>query len=102
MVYYCKRCNYNTARKGNLIRHLLKKNPCMITNEAVTREECIQELYIRKTVNLQKNTENSQKNTENSQKNTENSINNRKTHICKFCNKGFTRKDTMKFHIKKY
>lgn len=44
MPFECKRCARNFITKNNLIKHLKRKNPCVITHEDVSCSDLIKEL----------------------------------------------------------
>ena len=43
-MFTCKRCNTEFTLKGNLITHLKRKTPCIVTHENIDRIFCIEEL----------------------------------------------------------
>jgi len=43
-MFTCKRCNYETKYKLNLIKHLRIIKPCPIVNEDVGRDDLVHEL----------------------------------------------------------
>ena len=89
--YKCLRCNYNTFDKSRYINHLKRKNICEnINNVSNLNEEYIKYNIIDK---LSKTTKKPQKNTSLPQKNT--------NLECKFCEKTFSRIDSLSRHLKK-
>ena|ERR1700719_1822952 len=48
-MFKCKRCRYTTSDKSNLKRHLTTKHECICTNESISQEELLKELYPKKT-----------------------------------------------------
>jgi hypothetical protein len=43
----CRRCGYTAVQKGDLIRHLKRKNPCIVNNEDITTDTLILEITKR-------------------------------------------------------
>lgn len=43
-IYTCKRCGYIASTKGNLLQHLRRKKPCIVSKENISIEDYISEL----------------------------------------------------------
>ena len=89
--YICPRCNYKTKDKSRYINHLKRKIICENINNVLD----LNDEYIKYNlnINLENNTEITQKNTSLSQKTTKLE--------CKYCNKIFSRVDSLGRHLKK-
>ena len=89
--YDCPRCNYKTKDKSRYINHLKRKIICENINNVLD----LNDEYIKYNLNIkmENNTEITQKNTSLSQKNTKLE--------CKYCNKIFSRIDSLGRHLKK-
>ena len=89
--YKCPRCKYKTKDKSRYINHLKRKIIC----ENINNVSDLNDEYIKYNlnVNLENNTEITQKNTSLSQKTTKLE--------CKYCNKIFSRVDSLGRHLKK-
>lgn len=74
MANICKRCGHESSTKGNLLKHLRRKNPCVNSVADISVDECIKEL-------LQKNT-------------------NEKTWDCEHCGKQFNNYQNRWRHLK--
>lgn len=48
MDFTCERCDYRTNLKGNLIKHLLCKRPCIVTSKNIDRNVLLQSLVTKK------------------------------------------------------
>ena len=89
--YKCPRCNYLTTDKSRYINHLKRKKICdNINNVSDLNEEYIKYNII---IKLEKTTKKPQKTTYVPQKNT--------NLECKFCEKTFSRIDSLSRHLKK-
>ena len=91
MLYKCKRCDKEFNQKSNYNYHLNRKNPCKNINNIIntdTNNEIIQNLN---------NPSNSINNPSNSINNPANSI---KNLSCIYCNRIFTRSDSLLCHTK--
>ena len=105
-MYACKFCGKNFNRKYHLDRHHNKKNKCTLT-------ETINENILISLKNVQiapknvqiapKNvqTKNVQNNIQNNEENDVSQIEVAAKHICKYCNKEFSRTYTLNRHIEK-
>ncbi len=104
--YSCKRCGYISNIKTHLRNHLNRKHPCINILNGPSILICLSELNSIKTIQTLKNTEKCSNITENSLKNPDNSLKNTEENqcknICRFCGKGFSRKDNMIIHMKEY
>ena len=89
--YKCPRCNYLTTDKSRYINHLKRKKIC----ENINNVSNLNEEYIKYniTIKLEKTTKKPQKSTYVPQKNT--------NLECKFCEKTFSRIDSLSRHLKK-
>ena len=89
--YKCPRCNYLTFDKSRYINHLKRKNIC----ENINNVSNLDEEYIKYNVviKLEKTTKKPQKSSYVPQKNTKLE--------CKFCEKSFSRIDSLSRHLKK-
>ena len=87
MLYKCIRCNKEFNQKSNYNYHLNRKNPCININN-IENTEIMQNLN---------NPSNSTNNPSNSTNNPSNSINNLS---CIYCNRTFTRSDSLLCHTK--
>lgn len=47
MEYICKRCGHTAATKGNLLKHLRRKNPCPTQIECISTADYIAELVLK-------------------------------------------------------
>jgi len=100
VLYTCPRCNYNTSHKTKYIVHLKRKKIC----NSVISETNLQNEYIKYDIieKIKKKT-NSTKNVESSTKNVElHKIPQNSTFFnqCKYCDKLFSRSDSLARHYK--
>ena len=89
--YNCPRCNYTTFDKSRYINHLKRKKICENINNVLN----LNEEYVKYNIfnKLEKTTKKPQKSTLVPQKNT--------NLVCKFCEKTFSRIDSLNRHLKK-
>ena len=62
VLYICPRCNYTTHQVSDIKRHFGRKTPCIITHRFISIEECLYELYNRKTKKTLRNPDKTLKN----------------------------------------
>ena len=94
--HICNRCGYTTNRKQNLRSHLLRKNLCKpIMNELDRYDLLVSNGFDEESKKYEKPTFSPQNNTKLPQNNT-------KKYICEFCNKGYTRIDSLNRHKNNY
>jgi len=116
-MYFCKRCGYDTDIKGNLKNHFRRKRTCKTTLSCVPINVLIDALkngithnYTQSTHNYTQSTHNYTQSTHNLHTTTHNL--HTTTHkpkeklvnkfICEFCNKIFSRSDSLRRHKKNY
>ncbi len=106
--YQCYRCGYTTTDKSRMKRHISRTNTCdakisninldHYTNDILSGmsyiEYCEDNNYTKLPQKLHKN------NTFLHKKYTKISLNSAKTYKCSFCDKDFSRKDSLKRHLK--
>tara|TARA_B100002019_G_C21252219_1_gene591778 strand:+ start:601 stop:1533 length:933 start_codon:yes stop_codon:yes gene_type:complete len=101
--HICNRCGYTTNRKQNLKSHLLRKNLCQPEINQIDRYDLlVLNGFDEESKMYEKVTKNTQNNTFSPQNNTFSPQNNTKKYICKFCNKGYTRIDSLNRHKNYY
>jgi hypothetical protein len=44
-MFTCKRCEYNTQYKKDIINHFQRKKPCTVSNEDISTEHLLQEIH---------------------------------------------------------
>ena len=93
MRYICKRCAYGTNIKCNLINHLTRKKPCIVTHLDVPRETIIEQLGDKNT-----NCHQMSPISVNPSVNNDNISENCKKYFCKYCNIGFTTRQSKSRH----
>ncbi len=106
MVYYeCQRCGYNTTLRGNMKHHLNRKYICepILDNISITH---MKEMYnLNEKSKLHQNTLNYTKSIENLNEITPNNTKKytKKMDIktCAYCNKEFSRRDSLTRHLKR-
>ena len=120
-MYVCKRCGYDTNIKGNLKNHFRRKKTCKNTLSDIPVATLLEELNIKSTHNytqpthklhttthnLHTTTHNLHTNTHNLHTNTHKFHTNKKNpekmnFLCHFCEKKFSRSDSLRRHQKNY
>jgi len=117
-MFSCKRCGYNTDFKCNLKAHFRRKKPCKPLLSSIPVSTLIEVLnepfthkytqsthkYTQSTHKLHTNTHNLHTNTHNLHTNThtDEKMMKKNEFICSFCQKIFSRSDSLKRHQKKY
>ena len=104
MIYTCNRCNnYKTKDKSNYNRHLKRKKPCVKTTKTTKKTTKSNDLGPEKTQNdanlTPKNTKNTLNDANLTPKNTKNTTRPHNS-TCVYCNKVFSRIDSLNRHIK--
>ena len=104
MVYYeCQRCGYNTTLRGNIKHHLNRKNICEPILDNISIEE-MKDIYNLNEINkIHQNNTIYTKNTpivnEITPKNTEKNIKKMDIKTCSYCDKEFSRRDSLTRHL---
>ena len=108
VIHTCNRCGYETNRNLNLKTHLLRKNLCKPKTEEIDRYTLLKlhgfDEEAKKYENIEKYPPKSAKITKNIRQNPPKSIisppksDKIKNYTCQFCNKEFTRSDSLKKH----
>ena len=104
MVYYeCQRCGYNTTLRGNIKHHLNRKNICQPILDNISIEE-MKDIYNLNEINkIHQNNTIYTKNTpifnEITPKNTEKNIKKMDIKTCSYCDKEFSRRDSLTRHL---
>jgi len=78
MIFKCPRCKYVTNKRHNMYKHLIKKNKCLVTNEDISIDECMEILFKERNDNMSSNI------------------------ICKYCGKHFKEMKILKQHLSRY
>ena len=93
-MYICNRCNYETPIKCNFTRHINRKNPCENVNLEINNTVLEEDVIIHTQSNPAKTTPKTAKPTPKSRQKPP------KSYDCEYCEKQFTRKDSLNKHIK--
>tara|TARA_B110000902_G_scaffold48565_1_gene55329 strand:+ start:38 stop:931 length:894 start_codon:yes stop_codon:yes gene_type:complete len=94
--YDCKRCGYTTNRKSVFKNHLLRKNVCKTKIEEIARYDLLKSNGFDEEANLYKMSTKSRQIPPNLRQIPPNPA---KKNECEYCNKIFTRKDSLKKHL---
>ena len=55
MIFECPRCKYVTNKRHNMYKHLIKKNKCLVINEDISIDECMEKLFKGEDKNIYSN-----------------------------------------------